>query len=86
MRIFNVPSRYRNILEGSISRAVEEIRLDEFRREHGEKPMIDDCFLSDDDKKLDAFVVVGVATDRLLDAVASAAEKAGARRTRRQSA
>lgn len=75
MRIFAIPATYATTLEADVSRTIEEVRIDMFRRANGHAPSIPDWFL-DEKEKGTVFVVVGVASDRLFSAVAKAAELA----------
>lgn len=78
MRIFTVPAEYASYFESEVSRLAEHVRLDAFRREHGEAPTIPDIAL-DEKRRQPAFVVVGVGSDSLLEGVSKAAEQARAR-------
>jgi hypothetical protein len=83
MRIFTLPRKYAATLEGIVSRAVDEIRMDQAKRDRGEEPQLPD-FSIDDSLPGNAFVVVGLATDSLVEGVTQACDKARDRRARRR--
>lgn len=81
MRVWSVDARYASVLEADVSRAVEQIRLDAYRREHGHEPIHPD-FAIDATRTGDVFVVVGNVNDSLPAAVVRAVEQTRSQKKR----
>lgn len=62
MRVFTVDAKYAAALEGAITKALDEIGIDEFARQNGWPPRIPD-FAIDEKRTGQVFVAVGDATE-----------------------
>lgn len=69
-----VPGKYAGWLESGIRKLVEEIQIDEWRRDNGEKPLIPDTFLIDP-REQDVFVMIGGASESVVETAAAAKRK-----------
>lgn len=70
MRLFTVPARYRDELAAAINSAVEIIRMDIYRREHGHTPTVPDSMIRPEltGDVVVVFDVPAAAVDHLKDA------------------
>ena len=88
MRIYRIPATYSSELEARISRAVDEIKIDAFRRSQGDPPLIPDMALdphvpADAMVAIETVVVVATPSDPLHEVVRRVTEQVHQRRPKR---
>lgn len=65
MEVFSVPSRYAAEVEAAVRRAVEVVRMDIWRRQNGQQPLVPDMAI-DAAKRGETVILVGLDADRLV--------------------
>lgn len=88
MRIYRVPAAYSAELEARISRAVDEINIDAYRRANGESPIIPDFALDarespDGIVAIETVAVLATPNDSLPEVVRRVTEAVRPHRARR---